>query len=222
MYNRGFPKAHLKLKPNINVIFAYIFKLMASKKLKKEIRDWAIFATVLLVLYLTGLHTNVAAFAQRMVLATGIINPNTEINAKPVQADYNFSLTGLDGEVLDFKELKGKVIFMNFWATWCAPCIAEMPSIQELYEAQENNENVVFVMINVEGNLNKVNKFLSRKDFKFPVYFINSTGIPKVYDTSGIPATFVVDKEGNIAYSKVGMANYSSSGFIEFINNLAN
>jgi thiol-disulfide isomerase/thioredoxin len=194
---------------------------MASKKLKKEIRDWAIFAAILLVLYFTGLHTNVAAFAQRMVLATGIINPNTEISAKPVQADYNFSLTGMDGELLEFKDLKDKVVFMNFWATWCAPCIAEMPSIQELYNTHKANEDVVFAMINVEGNLKKVEKFLSRKEFDFPVYFINTTGIPKVYDTSGIPATFVLDKEGNISYSKVGMANYSSSSFIEFIGKLA-
>ena len=195
---------------------------MASKKIKKEIRDWAIFAVILLVLYFTGLHTNVAAFAQRMVLATGIINPKTELNVAPVQADYNFSLTNMDGEILEFKDLRGKVVFINFWATWCAPCIAEMPSIQELYDSHKDNENVVFTLINVEGNLKKVNKFLARKDFNFPVYFINSSGIPKVYDTSGIPATFVLDKEGNIAYSKVGMANYSSSSFIDFITNLAN
>ncbi|MEN8247645.1 MAG: redoxin family protein [Bacteroidota bacterium] len=194
---------------------------MASKKVKKEIRDWAIFAGVLLILYFTGLHTNVAAFAQRMVLATGIANPKTEISSEPSQADYNFSLTGLDGELLDFKDTKGKVVFINFWATWCAPCIAEMPSIQELYDTYEANENVVFVMINVEGNLKKVNKFLDKKEYTFPVYFINSTGIPKVFDSSGIPATFVVDKDGNITYSKVGMANYSSSSFINYIENLA-
>jgi thiol:disulfide interchange protein len=107
---------------------------MASKKVKKEIRDWAIFAGVLLTLYLTGLHTDVAAFAQRMVLATGIANPDTEIEKEQTKAAYDFTLNQLDGDILNFEDLKGKVVFINFWATWCAPCIAEMPSIDSLYK----------------------------------------------------------------------------------------
>ena len=65
---------------------------MTSKKIKKEIRDWAIFATVLLTLYLTGLHTDVAAFAQRMVLATGIANPDTEVAMDKTKALYRFAI----------------------------------------------------------------------------------------------------------------------------------
>ena len=194
---------------------------MASKKVKKEIRDWAIFAGVLLTLYLTGLHTDVAAFAQRMVLATGIANPNTEVVSDKTKAAYDFTLDQLDGETLNFEDLKGKVVFINFWATWCAPCVAEMPSIDGLYEIYKDNSDVVFVMINVENKEDKVRKFLKKKKFSFSTYFPNASRIPKVYESKGIPTTFVLDKEGFIAYKKVGMASYDADNFVKFIARLA-
>jgi thiol-disulfide isomerase/thioredoxin len=193
---------------------------MASKKVKKEIRDWAIFAGVLLTLYLTGLHTDVAAFAQRMVLATGIANPNTEIKIEKTRAAYDFTLNQLDGETLNFEDLKGKVVFINFWATWCAPCVAEMPSINSLYEIYKDNPDIVFVMINVENKDEKVRKFIKKKKFSFPIYLPNASQIPRVYESKGIPTTFVLDKDGYIAYKKVGMANYDANSFVKFIARL--
>ena len=193
---------------------------MATKKVKKEIRDWVIFAGILLTLYLTGLHTDVAAFAQRMVLATGIANPQTEVGKEKTKAAYDFTLNQLDGETLNFEDLKGKVVFVNFWATWCAPCVAEMPSINSLYDIYKDNPEVVFVMINTEIKEDKVRKFIKKKDFSFPIYFPNVSMIPSVYETKGIPATFVLDKEGYIAYKKVGMANYDADSFVKFIARL--
>lgn len=194
---------------------------MASKKLKKEIRDWTIFAGILLTLYLTGLHTDVAAFAQRIVLATGIANPNIEVSSDKTKAAYDFSLDQLDGETLNFEDLQGKVVFINFWATWCAPCVAEMPSINGLYEIYKDNPDVVFVMINVENEEGKVRKFLKKKKFSFPIYFPNASRIPKVYTSESIPTTFVLDKEGFIAYKKIGMASYDADNFVNFIGRIA-
>jgi thiol-disulfide isomerase/thioredoxin len=193
---------------------------MATKKVKKEIRDWVIFAGVLLTLYLTGLHTDVAAFAQRMVLATGIANPQTEVGKEKTKAAYDFTLDQLDGQTLNFEDLKGKVVFVNFWATWCAPCVAEMPSINSLYEIYKDNPQVVFIMINTEVKEDKVRKFIKKKSFTFPIYFPNASMIPRVYESKGIPATFVLDKEGYIAYKKVGMANYDADSFVKFIAGL--
>ena len=195
---------------------------MASKKLKKEIRDWTIFAAVLLTLYFTGLHTEVAAFAQRIVLATGIANPKVEtVQEEKTVARYDFSLDGMDGSTLNFEDKRGKVIFINFWATWCAPCIAEMPSIQYLHDEFKDNPDVIFVMINVESKRSKARKFIDKKEYTFPVYYPNATRIPSVYASDGIPTTYVIDKEGYIVYQKVGMASYDGSGFIEFMNKLA-
>lgn len=195
---------------------------MASKKTKKEIRDWLIFATVLLTLYLTGLHTEVAAFAQRIVLATGIANPKTEIIQQDKEkAAYDFTLNKLEGGTVNMEDLQGKVVFMNFWATWCAPCVAEMPSIEQLYEQYKDNPNIAFVMINVDSKAGKAEKFIKKKQFTFPVYFPNETRIPSIYSTKGIPTTFVLDKAGFIAYKKVGMASYDAKKFVDFIDKLA-
>lgn len=195
---------------------------MASKKVKKEIRDWLIFVTVLLILYFTGLHTEVAAFAQRIVLATGVANPKVEVvQEEKTVARYDFSLDGMDGSTLNFEEQRGKVIFINFWATWCAPCIAEMPSIENLYEEFKDNPNVVFAMINVESNRSKAKKFINKKEFTFPIYYPNATRIPGVYSSDGIPTTYVINKDGYIVYTKVGMASYDSDKFVKFINTLA-
>jgi len=195
---------------------------MATKKLVKEFRDWAIFAGVLLTLYLTGLHTDVAAFAQRMVLATGMANPDVEVEMPKTKAAYDFTLDQLDGTKLDFQELEGKVVFINFWATWCAPCIAEMPGIQDLYGTFQDHPDIVFIMINIEGKEDKVRKFIKKKKYTFSIYFPDASLIPKVYESSGIPATFVLDKEGYIAYKKIGMASYDSDSFVKYIEKLAN
>lgn len=195
---------------------------MASKKVKKEFRDWVIFATVLLILYFTGLHTDVAAFAQRIVLATGIANPKIElVQENKTVAAYDFSLDAMNGGVLNFEEQRGKVIFINFWATWCAPCIAEMPSIQNLYDKFKDNPDVIFVMINVESKRSKAKKFIDKKAYSFPIYYPNASRIPNVYSSDGIPTTYVVDKDGYIAYQKVGMASYDAEKFVDFINKLA-
>ncbi len=193
---------------------------MTTGKIKKELRSWAVFVAILLTLYFTGLHTDVAAFAQRIVLATGIANPKTDKPIAKTKAAYDFTLDKLEGGILDFETMRGKVVFINFWATWCAPCVAEMPSIQKLYHKYKDNEDIAFVMINIEMKPEKVNKFLKKKGFDLPVYFPNKTQIPAVYESKGIPTTFVLDKEGYIAYKKIGMANYDADSFTNFIDKL--
>ena len=195
---------------------------MRRFNIKKEIKEWGIFAAVLLLLYVTGLHTDVAAFAQRVVLATGIADPEIAESRSQEKAAYDFTLDGLNGEMLDFETVKGKVVFINFWATWCAPCVAEMPSIQALYDDYKDQNDIVFVMINLETDHKKAEKFINKKDFTFPIYFPNQTRLPKVYESKGIPTTFVLDKEGFIAYKKVGMANYNAGSFTRFVESLRN
>ena len=196
---------------------------MKKARLKKELKEWGIFAIVLLTLYFTGLHTDVAAFAQRIVLATGIANPKIERTIEgPQDIAYSFSLTDLNGEQVEFSSFENKVVFVNMWATWCAPCIAEMPSIASLQESLAENDNIAFVMINVEQEHNKARKFMAKKGYEFPVYFSNQSGLPKAFHSNGIPTTLVIDTTGKIAYKKVGMANYDAESFQTFLTDLAN
>ncbi|MEM1409105.1 MAG: TlpA disulfide reductase family protein, partial [Bacteroidota bacterium] len=102
-----------------------IFAEVMKKKIIKELKSWGVMAVIFVVLYLTGLHTEVAAFAQRMILSTGVFTADTEIPASEQKGvDYDFKLQDLEGNITDFEDFKGKVIFLNIWASWCAPCIA--------------------------------------------------------------------------------------------------
>lgn len=187
-----------------------------GNKIKKELKEWAVFGVIVLVLYMTGLHTNVAAFAQRMILETGLMSANTEAPVNPKDADYNFKLKDLEGNEKSLSDFKGKVIFMNIWATWCPPCIAEMPNIQELYN-KIDNEDIVFVMLSMDNDLSKVQRYVDKKEYTFPVYMAASR-VPEVFRAPSIPTTMVISPEGKIISKKVGMANYNKKSFINFLN----
>lgn len=189
--------------------------------IKKEIKEWGVFVVIIGILYFTGLHTEVAAFAQRMVLSTGFIKPDLEMDTAVQQTmDYSFDLSDLEGNITPMSEFKGKVLFINEWATWCGPCIAEMPGIQELYNTIGEDENIEFIMLSLDESRTKASKFIKRKDFTFPVYGATSR-LPKVLQSSSIPTTFVVSKEGEIIYRNVGMAKYDTEEFINFMKETA-
>jgi|UniRef100_UPI00404B795C peroxiredoxin len=190
-----------------------------TKAMKKEIRFWVIITTIFLSLYLSGLHTEVAGFAQRIILSTGLIAPEAEANyIDNNEDDYDFKLKNIDGTFISFNDLKGKVVFMNIWATWCAPCIAEMPNIQKLYEKMDSSK-VAFVMLSTDQSEEKVTKFIDRKGFTFPVY-LAASNVPSEFRVPSIPTTFVFSKEGKIVSKNVGMANYDKKSFIKFLNEL--
>ncbi|MDJ1499215.1 TlpA disulfide reductase family protein [Xanthocytophaga agilis] len=180
--------------------------------------EWTLLLGIPAILYLTGWHTETIGGLQRMILATGIIKADTEQNQtdSSPDADYNVNLQTLDGKDISLKELKGKVIFMNIWATWCPPCIAEMPGIQKLYE-QVKSEDIAFVMISVDENPAKAQKFIKRKEYTFPVYQLTSKAIPQMYASESIPVTFVISASGKLVLKHSGMADYNSDAFRDFL-----
>jgi thiol-disulfide isomerase/thioredoxin len=126
----------------------------------------------------------------------------------------------IDGKMVDLQQQKGKVIFINFWATWCPPCLAELPSINEFYQKEKNNPDIVFITVDIDNNLPKSTQFMAKKGYTLPVYGLQA-GSPgeKLFD-DGIPATYVVDKKGNIVFSHENRANYDNDQFAQFIAGL--
>jgi len=195
--------------------------MQMNKAVVKELRSWGIIIAIFGTLYFTGALPEVAGFAQRAIVFSGLVNPDTgETEIEKKKAAFDFTLTGINGENIDFNDLKGKVIFVNLWATWCAPCIAEMPSIESLYADYEGNKNLAFAMISLDKNHEKAIKFMKRKGYSFPAYLPDASLLPKVYESNAIPTTYVIDKEGFIVYEKKGMSNYDSKSFHKFLNRL--
>src|SRR5690606_14004301 len=130
------------------------------KKTKKSLIEYSVIGAIILTLFATGLHTEVLGSMQRGLLATGMMNPDLEQKAELAaaevttndlnpKADFSMNLINSKGEKVSMEEFRGKVIFMNIWATWCPPCIAEMPGINKLYN-DVNKEDVVFIMLSVD------------------------------------------------------------------------
>src|SRR5687768_2951359 len=198
-----------------------------------KVPGWVITLVVFGFLYLSGLHTEAIAQVQRVLLATGIMQPDlptnvpkkTDIldseNVSAFPAGEDFLLQDLKGNTVKFSSLKNKVVFLNIWATWCPPCVAEMPGIQSLYDKVKGNKNIAFVMLSVDQNgMEKVKKFVAKKGYTFPVY-LPANNVPAAFQTQSIPTTFILSKDGKIAAKHNGMADYDSPKVKEFLEGLA-
>jgi thiol-disulfide isomerase/thioredoxin len=137
----------------------------------------------------------------------------------PVQAmmDYDWRVQGIDGRDFDLAETRGKVVFLNFWATWCPPCLAEMPSIQRLYDRLKNEE-IVFMCVSEESE-SKIAEYVKQKGFTFPIYTLASQK-PRVFISRGIPATFIGSPDGRIVFKHLGGAKWDDETSIEFLKSL--
>lgn len=195
-----------------------------KRKTKKTLIEYSIIGAVVLTLYLTGWHTDVIGFVQRGVLATGLITPKIETHADQVSnsskemADFNLELINSAGEKIHLEQFKGKVIFMNLWATWCPPCIAEMPSIQNLYH-DVKDKNIEFIMLSLDDKFDTAKSFRIRKGYDFEIYQVSGR-LPQMYHSSAIPTTFVIGADGQLAMTHKGMADYSTKKFKSFLLDL--
>ena len=156
-----------------------------------------------------------------LILAVGVLAPTWAKNNSTVPPLTNTTTTDAvfydaKGYEVKLSELKGKVVFVNFWATWCPPCIKEMPSIQTLHD-NFKEQNVVFLMVDVDGKYDKSKAFMDRNKYTLPVY-IPAGPISDKYLGNAVPTTLVFDKQGNLAQRIVGGVDYASPAFANFMN----
>lgn len=196
------------------------------KKLIGLIKSISIPVLVILVLHLTGLLSSTTAYAQKILLQTGILNASVDRQVTNENFSYNFTIQNMNGEPIPMEQLKGKVIFLNLWATWCGPCRAEMPAIESLYKGIPHKD-LAFVMLSIDRKNDeaKVKNYVATKGFTFPVYLVQSpfpNNLPEVLQVPSIPTTFVINKKGEIVYKNVGTANYDTKKFRNFLQELLN
>ncbi|MFV7234757.1 TlpA family protein disulfide reductase [Flavobacterium sp. ZB4R12] len=126
-------------------------------------------------------------------------------------SSYQWQLVDATGKSVTLEEYKGKIIFINFWATWCPPCIAEMPSMQKLYA--DYQDKIVFLFVTTDS-FERANAFLVKENLTLPIYQ-SVTNPPLEMESSTIPATYLIDKQGNVILAKIGTANWNSDSFRE-------
>ncbi|MDW3209329.1 MAG: TlpA disulfide reductase family protein [Reichenbachiella sp.] len=178
--------------------------------MKKILKDWWFIIGLVCSIYFFG-YAEVAGFFQRVILSTGIIQADVLDENEQYEADYDFKLLDEQGSVIDFSQFKGQTVFLNFWATWCPPCVAEMPDIHDLYKKMQG-ENVAFVLISRDENFDKAKNFIERKSYTFPIYK-EASPLPSFFERRSIPSTFVISPEGKIIAMRIGMAKYDTEEF---------
>src|SRR5690606_8047080 len=112
---------------------------------------------------------------------------------------------------------RGKVVFLNFWGSWCPPCVAEMPSIQELYESKGNQ--IAFVLIAMNDKPEKFVPFLQENKYSMTVYEANSL-LPKVLIPGSFPTTYIIGKDGEVVLKEISAADWNSPEVNQLIDKL--
>lgn len=175
---------------------------------------------VCLMLFVPGFKAGVT----RTIMKIGFFQPKTERlhHPSPISKQNESGIVFYNdkGNPILLDSLKGKVIFINVWATWCGPCKAELPSIGQLEQEFSQNPNVVLLTIDADGNPKKSSAFLKNMGLSLPVLAVGEN-FPAFLSSDAIPFTVVLDKKGMIAYRHEGSANYSSKNFIQFMTSLA-
>jgi thiol-disulfide isomerase/thioredoxin len=143
-----------------------------------------------------------------------------EVTALPNYGTANdeWYFATLDGQTTDLKNFRGKVVFLNFWATWCGDCAQELASIHDL-EEKVRGEPVAFVLVSNEGPL-RVRRFLSRLPFA-PTSYVTHDKPPQVFATFELPTTYVINADGTIVYRHLGGARWNQEACVKFLRELA-
>lgn len=180
------PKTQLK-----NVFWIGIFMLLFFSPLGKSIK---------------------VGFLQLISTAPSVEN----IENQEVLKSYSGSFSDENGAIIPFENFRNKVIIIGFWATWCPSCVAEMPSLQKLYN--DYKDKVVFVLITSEEP-KQVREFMQKKQYNLPVFY-NENNLPKELYSNKIPATFLISSEGKIIIKKIGVAHWNSQKVREILDTL--
>lgn len=178
-------------------------------------KNWGnlLFVVLFVLLLVPQTRTPIQVFFQRLIS----FSPSEISEKEQSHLDsYNWSMEGLNETSKNLNDDKGKVVLINKWATWCPPCVAEMPSLQKLYDTY--GERVSFYFITDEAP-EKLHKFMSKNDYDFPVYIAKGSA-PEKLNSNSLPTTYVIAKDGRIIMEKVGAADWDSEAVHHTLNRL--
>ncbi len=189
---------------------------MKAMLTKKNIINASFIVLLLIIVFVPSAKS----FMLQSLMKIGFLKPNITQNQKTIStALSNIKFKDVKGKEIDLAGLNGKVVFINFWATWCPPCLAEMPSINKLHQQFGADGDVVFIMVDADANFEKSVSYMENRQYKMPVYTMASS-MPENLFKGSLPTTIVFDKKGRVAFHEEGAANYNSQKFTDFIKQL--
>ncbi len=136
----------------------------------------------------------------------------------PVEAP-DFTLNNLEGSEVSLKDFEGKVVFLNFWATWCGPCREEMPSMEGLWQ-RFKEEDFVILAVDLRESRGEVVSFMKEYGLTFPVLLDSKGEVGSMFGVRAIPTTYLLDSEGRIVGGAIGARDWESEDAFELIESL--
>ncbi|MGY3054442.1 thiol-disulfide isomerase/thioredoxin [Pedobacter sp. UYEF25] len=188
---------------------------MAIKFLKKNVST-LVFCSLLLIILMVP---QAKATLLQGLMKVGLFSPRIEQVEMTATDLSGITFNNSKGELIDLGDLKGKVILINFWATWCPPCRAEMPGLNTLYQKFKKDKGIVFIFVDADGDLERSTKFLKRHNYDLPIYKMVSNVPTKIFESS-LPTTVIFDKQGRLSFKHEGLADYGDSKISDFLNKL--
>jgi len=181
-------------------------------------KNWFTFLLILLIAVLFFVP-NAKAFLLHGLIKTGLFNASVKKENIKILSPETIFFINKNGARKNICDLKGKVIFINFWATWCPPCVAEMPAINALYNKLKNDSNFVFIMADADNDFQKSLSFMKKNNYSLPVYNSNGDLHAAIFDGT-TPTTIIINPEGNIVQKHEGIANYDTQAMMDFLHSL--
>jgi thiol-disulfide isomerase/thioredoxin len=182
---------------------------------KRNWKNYLFYAVILFFLF----NASAKSWLLQRIMSTGLFNAKikTEQTAT-ISSAASFSVTAADGKIITSDSLKGKVVLINFWASWCPPCRAEMPSLNKLYNDLKDDDHFVFLFINEDERIENAKNFISKNNYSIPLYF--RLNVPTEIFSGTLPTTLVLNKQGKVVLKHEGMASYDSESFINQLKKL--
>jgi peroxiredoxin len=132
----------------------------------------------------------------------------------------DFTFPGLDGKKVSLSDYRGKVVLVNIWATWCPPCVEEMPSMEKLYRKfKGQNFEILAVSIDASG-IKAVAPFMRKSNLTFPALIDSEGAINAVYGVTGVPESFIIDKQGILIKKIIGPVDWAKPAIFRFFSDL--
>lgn len=185
----------------------------------KKISNWIFLILIVLLLFVPEFK----AFVLKGLTYTGLFNATAK--EQVVTSDdlnsHPFSMVAHTGKEISSETLTNKVVFINFWASWCAPCVAEFADIEALYQELKNNPEIVFITLNHDKTPAKGLEFMQKKKYSIPVYELKNQ-VSRNWFKGTLPTTLVLNKKGKVVFQKENLANYNTKDFKNFLITLAN
>lgn len=175
----------------------------------------ALFIVLIVLMLIPSTRKELSAF---LIRTTSL--PPSSLDAKDQYQISNqtrsWKLYDYDGKVFEFDDFKNKPVFLNMWATWCPPCVAELPAIHELY--LNNKQTANFILVSYE-NPEVVKAFAKKNGYSdLPFYYAANT--PASFESQSIPTTFIVSKRGRVMLKKKGAARWNSDKTVHLLKQL--